>query len=359
MIEAKDKEQGDSANIARPPWYLKLTSDVVALRSTAVFHLYRIYDLHPTIHDSLRPPALEETTQTAGRKGNKRAKALRDKAKAEAEAAEGGEAEGEGEGLEDPEADVFEDVKDEAGGLDGTARLEGQGEQVMAPPSASKKRKRMTKKEKEAMEAAAAAGNQGAGDKVKDEGEGVDPDAAAATPSSPPPPKKKAKRMTKKEKEALATASGAQDVQVGDGLGSATGDATPTATTPAAAPAPKKKRMTKKQKEAEAAAAAVQEQLEAANVEAQSGQTATDGQDEQDTAMDGILEGDNAAAESTATMPPPPITASLRSEHDELSIKAEHSETTAHFNTGAGQPGKKLEVGENGAAIDAAMLGQA
>ncbi|KAG0653826.1 hypothetical protein C6P46_002196 [Rhodotorula mucilaginosa] len=46
MIEAKDKEQ-------------------------AVFHLYRIYDLAPTIHESLRPPAEEETLQTAGRKSNK------------------------------------------------------------------------------------------------------------------------------------------------------------------------------------------------------------------------------------------------------------------------------------------------
>ncbi|GAA5936287.1 uncharacterized protein JCM15063_002770 [Sporobolomyces koalae] len=47
MIEAKDKEQ-------------------------AVFHLYRRYGLHPVFHDSLRPPALEETTQTAGRKSSKK-----------------------------------------------------------------------------------------------------------------------------------------------------------------------------------------------------------------------------------------------------------------------------------------------
>ncbi|GJN87076.1 hypothetical protein Rhopal_000021-T1 [Rhodotorula paludigena] len=46
MIEAKDKEQ-------------------------AVFHLYRIYNLHPVIHEDLRPPALEETKQTAGRKSHK------------------------------------------------------------------------------------------------------------------------------------------------------------------------------------------------------------------------------------------------------------------------------------------------
>ncbi|GAA5913267.1 uncharacterized protein JCM6883_005302 [Sporobolomyces salmoneus] len=47
MIEAKDKEQ-------------------------AVFHLFRRYGLHPVFHDSLRPPALEETTQTAGRKSSKK-----------------------------------------------------------------------------------------------------------------------------------------------------------------------------------------------------------------------------------------------------------------------------------------------
>ncbi|GAA6058602.1 hypothetical protein JCM10212_004013 [Sporobolomyces blumeae] len=47
MIEAKDKEQ-------------------------AVFHLYRRYGLHPVNHDSLRPPALEETKQTAGRKSSKK-----------------------------------------------------------------------------------------------------------------------------------------------------------------------------------------------------------------------------------------------------------------------------------------------
>jgi len=47
MIEAKDKEQ-------------------------AVFHLFRRYGLHPIFHDSLRPPAIQETTQTAGRKSNKK-----------------------------------------------------------------------------------------------------------------------------------------------------------------------------------------------------------------------------------------------------------------------------------------------
>ncbi|GAA6010223.1 hypothetical protein JCM11491_005399 [Sporobolomyces phaffii] len=47
MIEAKDKEQ-------------------------AVFHLFRRYGIQPVFHDSLRPPALEETTQTAGRKSSKK-----------------------------------------------------------------------------------------------------------------------------------------------------------------------------------------------------------------------------------------------------------------------------------------------
>ncbi|KAF8557640.1 UV-endonuclease UvdE [Imleria badia] len=43
MIEAKDKEQ-------------------------AVLHLYRIYDLYPVIDASLRPPAMQETKETKGRK---------------------------------------------------------------------------------------------------------------------------------------------------------------------------------------------------------------------------------------------------------------------------------------------------
>ncbi|GAA5868582.1 hypothetical protein JCM8547_003194 [Rhodosporidiobolus lusitaniae] len=46
MIEAKDKEQ-------------------------AVFHLFRIYNLHPVIHEDLRPPAQEETKQTARGAANK------------------------------------------------------------------------------------------------------------------------------------------------------------------------------------------------------------------------------------------------------------------------------------------------
>ncbi|KAG2015431.1 endonuclease Uve1 [Coprinopsis cinerea AmutBmut pab1-1] len=49
MIEAKDKEQ-------------------------AVFEFYRIYDLHPVKHESLRPPATNQTKETKGRKSNKRAK---------------------------------------------------------------------------------------------------------------------------------------------------------------------------------------------------------------------------------------------------------------------------------------------
>ncbi|TFK26515.1 UV-endonuclease UvdE [Coprinopsis marcescibilis] len=49
MIEAKDKEQ-------------------------AVFHLFRMYDLQPVNHASLRPPAENITKETKGRKSNKRPK---------------------------------------------------------------------------------------------------------------------------------------------------------------------------------------------------------------------------------------------------------------------------------------------
>ncbi|KAK4050897.1 hypothetical protein OIO90_004873 [Microbotryomycetes sp. JL221] len=49
MIEAKEKEQ-------------------------AVFHLHRIYSLHPTIHDNLRPPDPNEGLRTNGRKSSKRKK---------------------------------------------------------------------------------------------------------------------------------------------------------------------------------------------------------------------------------------------------------------------------------------------
>lgn len=47
MIEAKDKEQ-------------------------AVFHLFRIYGLQSVVHADLRPPAVEESMQTKGRKSGKR-----------------------------------------------------------------------------------------------------------------------------------------------------------------------------------------------------------------------------------------------------------------------------------------------
>ncbi|KAI9571153.1 UV-endonuclease UvdE-domain-containing protein [Boletus coccyginus] len=50
MIEAKDKEQ-------------------------AVLHLYRIYDLHPVMHASLRPPAVQETKETKGRKSARKTRA--------------------------------------------------------------------------------------------------------------------------------------------------------------------------------------------------------------------------------------------------------------------------------------------
>ncbi|KAF8643548.1 hypothetical protein AX16_008936 [Volvariella volvacea WC 439] len=58
MIEAKDKEQ-------------------------AVLHLYRIYNLHPVIHASLRPPNPNPSKQTNGRKSNKRARAKALKEQAE------------------------------------------------------------------------------------------------------------------------------------------------------------------------------------------------------------------------------------------------------------------------------------
>ncbi|KAJ3505624.1 hypothetical protein NLJ89_g7321 [Agrocybe chaxingu] len=54
MIEAKDKEQ-------------------------AVFHLYRMYGLQPVMHANLRPPAAKQSTQTNGRKSNKRARAKAEK----------------------------------------------------------------------------------------------------------------------------------------------------------------------------------------------------------------------------------------------------------------------------------------
>ncbi|GAA5902644.1 hypothetical protein JCM8208_007027 [Rhodotorula glutinis] len=66
MIEAKDKEQ-------------------------AVFHLYRIYGLAPTIHDDLRPPAEVETKQTAGRKSHKAKKPKKEEGETDATASAEGE----------------------------------------------------------------------------------------------------------------------------------------------------------------------------------------------------------------------------------------------------------------------------
>ncbi|GAA5834647.1 hypothetical protein JCM9279_007071 [Rhodotorula babjevae] len=66
MIEAKDKEQ-------------------------AVFHLYRIYGLAPTIHDDLRPPAEFETKQTAGRKSHKAKKPKKEDGETDATASAEGE----------------------------------------------------------------------------------------------------------------------------------------------------------------------------------------------------------------------------------------------------------------------------
>lgn len=51
MIEAKDKEQ-------------------------AVLQLYRMYNLHPVNHASLRPPDINQTKETKGRKSTKRAQAM-------------------------------------------------------------------------------------------------------------------------------------------------------------------------------------------------------------------------------------------------------------------------------------------
>lgn len=197
--------------------------------------------MQPVIHESLRPPAKEETTQTAGRKSNKRAKALKEAAEAKAAALEAGQdgmlgddEDGVAEGLEDPEADLMEDVKDPLHGVDGTARLEEQGDQLVeeasqstaaSTPVASKKRKRMTKKEKEELEAEAANGATGAN--------------GATAPLSTPVKKK---RMTKKEREALAAATGAQVVNGSDDIKDGN--------FPAAPPPAKKKRLTKKQKEA-------------------------------------------------------------------------------------------------------------
>ncbi|PPR02968.1 hypothetical protein CVT26_004912 [Gymnopilus dilepis] len=59
MIEAKDKEQ-------------------------AVLHLYRMYNLQPVIHASLRPPASKPSTQTKGRKANKRARIVTEEVEIEA-----------------------------------------------------------------------------------------------------------------------------------------------------------------------------------------------------------------------------------------------------------------------------------
>ncbi|KAG1751395.1 UV-endonuclease UvdE-domain-containing protein [Suillus paluster] len=53
MIEAKDKEQ-------------------------AVLHLYRIYNLQPVIHASLRPPAVIQTKETKGRKSNRKTRSKKD-----------------------------------------------------------------------------------------------------------------------------------------------------------------------------------------------------------------------------------------------------------------------------------------
>ncbi|GAA98660.1 uncharacterized protein L969DRAFT_82497 [Mixia osmundae IAM 14324] len=101
MIEAKDKEQ-------------------------AVFHLFRVYDLAPTIYKSLRPPAEVETLRTNGRKSHSPKK----KAKVEAE-----------EGLEDPEAALDGD----SAAVDGVAPLPEPAALEGAEETAKPKRKRASK----------------------------------------------------------------------------------------------------------------------------------------------------------------------------------------------------------------------
>nr|GAT58052.1 predicted protein [Mycena chlorophos] len=63
MIEAKDKEQ-------------------------AVFHLYRIYGLHPVKQENLRPPAENQTTETKGRKSSKNPRKKKAEVEVEVEAEE-------------------------------------------------------------------------------------------------------------------------------------------------------------------------------------------------------------------------------------------------------------------------------
>ncbi|KAK4053508.1 hypothetical protein OIV83_001676 [Microbotryomycetes sp. JL201] len=120
MIEAKDKEQ-------------------------SVFHIYRMYNLAPTIYDSLRPPAENETLRTNGRKSNKRKKKLAD--------------EDDEEHLEDvddetavgPELDVSVDMADEKAKVleqVGTGPVEDQGETLVEPEpvlAGGKKRDRKVK----------------------------------------------------------------------------------------------------------------------------------------------------------------------------------------------------------------------
>lgn len=214
MIEAKDKEQ-------------------------AVFHLFRIYDLKPTIHDSLRPPALEETKQTAGRKSRTPKK----KPKTEGS---------------DEEIDELEHDEEEGG-----ERIEGEGETVVEDLKPARK-KRMTKKEKEALEKEALAAAE-----LQKEEQGEDVKMEQDTTSAPTPsnsqPKKK--RMTKKEKEALAALAGAEtvdtaaeDVKMEEDVKKDPDSAlTPVKSRPV------KKRMTKKEKEALATAAGAE--VEEATVE--------------------------------------------------------------------------------------------
>ncbi|GAA5982412.1 hypothetical protein JCM11641_006975 [Rhodosporidiobolus odoratus] len=108
MIEAKDKEQ-------------------------AVFHLYRIYNLHPTIHDDLRPPALAETKQTARTANKKKTPKKEKKGDAKKKGVKTEEDEGDTAGTDDTATTA---TTAGLGETDGTADEGGEGEGgAELPPS--------------------------------------------------------------------------------------------------------------------------------------------------------------------------------------------------------------------------------
>jgi len=137
MIEAKDKEQ-------------------------AVFDLHRIYDLHPTVHENLRPPVEVESLRTQGRKSSKKKKV---KAEDEEGDEEGGEMGVEGEGQD--------------GGM-----IDMDGAEVLPPPEPTTKRAKKTP----AKTAPAKKANSENGVTPKEPGTGE----TADTEASPVKPKRKA-----------------------------------------------------------------------------------------------------------------------------------------------------------------------